>query len=147
MRTCTKCNKEKPVSSFGNDYKAYDRSLEGRIKKRVICKDCTNAVQRERTIRIRATDQFSVGGHIRSRRKLWENYHLTPEQYIEMYESQEGVCVICEFSEAVVVDHNHDTGAVRALLCQHCNVMIGAAKENVTTLARGIEYLSRDVGA
>ncbi len=41
------------------------------------------------------------------------------------------------------VDHCHETGVVRGLLCGNCNVFIGLAKEDVQTLAKAIDYLER----
>jgi hypothetical protein len=38
-----------------------------------------------------------------------------------MLEAQGGVCAICKAAPAAHVDHDHETGAVRALLCFHCN--------------------------
>lgn len=146
MRVCTKCKTKKEETDFPKPV-AIKRQYGTYMKRKPQCKDCVNEYQRYMTVKNSRDDMFLVGSHKRSKRKLWEAYRLTPEQYVDMYESQNGVCAICEFAEAVVVDHDHYTGAVRALLCQHCNVMLGAAKENVTTLARGIEYLSRDVGA
>ena len=45
-------------------------------------------------------------------------------------------------SKFLCIDHNHETGVVRKLLCGHCNKMIGFARESVETLANGIKYLN-----
>jgi hypothetical protein len=42
----------------------------------------------------------------------------------------------------LAVDHDHETGQVRALLCSTCNIMIGHAQDDVSILARAIQYLS-----
>lgn len=59
---------------------------------------------------------------------LLRNYGITINQYNEMLENQNGVCKICsginKSGRALVVDHNHKTGEVRALLCTGCNVKL-----------------------
>jgi hypothetical protein len=54
-------------------------------------------------------------------------------------------CAICERTEndgvTLCVDHNHDTGGVRGLLCYGCNTSLGKFNDDVTLLARAIIYL------
>lgn len=57
-------------------------------------------------------------------------YGITLEQYNEMYKAQGGRCLICErhrdeLLHKLRVDHDHELGIVRGLLCQHCNSLIG----------------------
>lgn len=145
MRICTKCQVEKEEADFPAPVNIQKKNHVYR-KRRPQCKDCVNEYQRRMTVKNNPIDFFEVGGVKRSKRKLWEVYRMTPDEYIALYEAQEGLCAICRESTAAVVDHCHDKGHVRALLCQHCNVMLGAAHDNVSILARGIEYLNRDVG-
>jgi hypothetical protein len=64
-----------------------------------------------------------------------------------MLTSQGDSCKICSTSEpggkgsAFHVDHCHESGLVRGLLCMACNIMLGKAKDNVTTLQNAINYL------
>lgn len=70
---------------------------------------------------------------------------MTPEKFNEMYEKQGGVCAICgskEKGKHFSIDHNHDTGEVRGLLCNSCNMAIGHAKENTLILEKMIRYLN-----
>ena len=57
--------------------------------------------------------------------------------------NQNGACAICGIvsQKPLHVDHNHSTGRVRGLLCTRCNSMIGYARDSVTLLQKGIEYL------
>jgi len=41
----------------------------------------------------------------------------------------------------LAMDHDHKTGFIRGLLCHQCNVMLGAARDNVAVLASAIRYL------
>lgn len=74
------------------------------------------------------------------------------ERYMEMFNAQGGKCAICEQPEttmkhgkllAMAVDHDHATGAVRALLCGACNTGIGKFKDSPDTLKRAIAYLAK----
>lgn len=59
-----------------------------------------------------------------------------------MYSEQDGRCAICDAQhDSLCVDHDHDTGAVRKLLCRKCNTVIGQASDSVAILTRAISYL------
>ena len=69
-------------------------------------------------------------------------YGLTLEQRDEMYKEQSGRCAICgQFNETLAVDHNHNTGGVRNLLCGRCNRVLGNVHESVELLSAMIDYL------
>lgn len=80
-------------------------------------------------------------GHLR------RSYGLTPAQYREMYEQQQGRCAICSCTEAesgrgkFVVDHMHCSGRVRALLCFQCNSGIGFFSESPEALRAAAAYI------
>jgi hypothetical protein len=76
---------------------------------------------------------------------LKKKYNITPEYYDKMFEDQKGQCAICltTSSKALHVDHNHETGKIRALLCPHCNVGLGHFKESLNLLDRAKEYLCK----
>lgn len=77
-----------------------------------------------------------------SYRKL---YGITLEEYEAMLEVQGGVCAMCGGTQerALNVDHCHETGRVRALLCTPCNGMLGNARDSIENLERGITYLRK----
>lgn len=79
---------------------------------------------------------------------LKKKYGLSLEDYYLMLAGQEGRCAICgdEFGEIrkhIHVDHNHETGEVRGLLCQACNVSIGRMREDANVLRKAAEYLEK----
>lgn len=79
---------------------------------------------------------------------LWKNYRITVEQYWIMYENQRGCCDMCkrhssEFKRRLHVDHDHVTGAVRALLCTRCNPGLGYFNHSVERLESAIVYLNK----
>jgi hypothetical protein len=76
----------------------------------------------------------------------FSKYGITKADYDFMFLEQRGNCKICSCSlsydkKSTHVDHCHKTGKVRGLLCLHCNIMIGMAKENQETLKAAIQYL------
>lgn len=71
-------------------------------------------------------------------------YGLEPEQWASMLATQHGRCAICGAhmdNEALVVDHDHATGAVRGLLCRKCNSGLGMFKDSLQNLAAAVNYL------
>lgn len=81
--------------------------------------------------------------------RLRSAFGITPEQYEDMMEFQNGVCAIClkkPRARRLAVDHNHKTGEVRGLLCTRCNhKILGASGENPDVLRRAADYLDKTV--
>lgn len=81
------------------------------------------------------------------KQKLKYKFNMTLEQYDKIFENQNGVCAICDginkSGRRLSVDHNHKTGKIRALLCDHCNHLLGQAKENIIILQSAIDYLKK----
>ena len=80
---------------------------------------------------------------------LGKKYGLTEDRYYEILEEQGYRCAICgalekdSRKERFCVDHCHDTGVVRGMLCFACNVILGNAHDSVPLLQSAIEYLNR----
>ena len=72
-------------------------------------------------------------------------YGLTEETFWIWWEEQDGRCAICrrEFADELDcdVDHDHETLALRGLLCRPCNLGLGAFRDNIGHLRRAIVYL------
>jgi hypothetical protein len=66
---------------------------------------------------------------------------ITGIQFDEMFAVQDGQCAICREGKAEHVDHDHLTGAVRALLCFTCNVALGNVKDRLDILESAADYL------
>ena len=70
-------------------------------------------------------------------------YGIGPAEYGLLYERQGGCCLICRrFDRPLVVDHCHDSGLVRGLLCSQCNSAIGLLGESIEVIGRAIEYVA-----
>ena len=151
-RPCTDCKEVKPFSEF------YTRTENGRPKS--ICKTCDQArwkIYRENPVNqplMYASQKAWVEANKdKSRRasrnsELKKKYGITIEQYEEMLLEQNGLCAICDRVERVrypsqlAVDHDHDSGRIRGLLCQSCNTSLGKLDHSVDILRKAIEYLS-----
>ncbi len=84
--------------------------------------------------------------------EILKSHGLTKDQYDEMILTQENKCAICRKDETckdprndcvrrLSIDHNHETGKVRQLLCHACNTGIGKFKENIELMKQAILYL------
>jgi hypothetical protein len=90
-----------------------------------ICRPCKNA----RVLKHRATPAGRTNWLLSMRRSRLSKFGITPAQYDLMFEAQGGLCAICKkecpSGRNLAVDHDHETGAVRALLCVVCNRNLG----------------------
>ena len=82
---------------------------------------------------------------------LKQNYGITLEDYNRMCEEQDGKCAICGTEDPggnsgvkrFAVDHNHDTGKVRALLCSICNTGLGKFGDKLDLVEKAAAYLRK----
>jgi RNA polymerase subunit RPABC4/transcription elongation factor Spt4 len=82
--------------------------------------------------------------------KKWQTitrkYNLTKDDFDKLFESQGKRCPICWTSEftqwTLNVDHCHVSGKVRGILCNKCNLGLGAFDENPDTMSRAIDYVA-----
>lgn len=79
------------------------------------------------------------------RGKRLERYDMTHADFAARKKAQGGVCAICEKARKLVVDHDHETGKVRGLLCNQCNTALGLFKDDTVSLARAVEYLKQSL--
>jgi len=73
-------------------------------------------------------------------------YGITPEEFTALLEAQGGRCAICGTETpggkgGWHLDHDHDTGAIRGLLCHACNIALGYMGDDQDRLEAAIEYL------
>jgi len=90
---------------------------------------------------IRARNRITV-----KYRRIRKEYGLSPKEYHSLVNRQGGACAICGASPeshfSLHIDHCHDTGRVRGLLCGKCNQAIGLLGHDVKRLAAAMEYIS-----
>lgn len=72
-------------------------------------------------------------------------YGISLDEYNKKIEQQQGVCYICESSpsggKSLAIDHCHDTGIIRKLLCINCNTVLGLVKEDINIMNKLINYI------
>jgi hypothetical protein len=83
------------------------------------------------------------GREKRRRTHYWTKYGVTVEEFERRRDAQ-GMCPICEKSfeeRKAVLDHCHESGILRAVLCDHCNRSLGGFGDDPDLLARAEAYL------
>ena len=86
--------------------------------------------------------------------EMLKDYGITPEDWLRMYKEQDGKCYLCSYEiqmfigqysnknpHAGVVDHCHETGKIRGLLCNSCNLFI--SRIDTSILKNPLEYINR----
>lgn len=135
-KSCKHCHKDKPLSSYYIDRKAKD----GR---RNICKVCDSIKSEEYR-----NDPAKREDYLRKAREKVRKfrYQLSPED-LAILEKRHQCCPICKkpFSNEhkAYIDHDHETGKVRALLCNSCNSLLGYSREDEKILHNAIKYLRK----
>lgn len=138
-KKCGACEEEKPLDQF---YKHKDKDLgvDGQ------CKDCTNDYNNE----WKGKNKEKVAQYgFRSR--LRTAFGITEEQYNELLEKQNNSCALCKknrehFDRRFAVDHDHQSGEIRGLLCFYCNHKLIGRHRDADLLRRMADYVSQGTG-
>ena len=133
MKVCNKCKEEKEHTLF-NKNKASKDGIKS------ICKVCEKAGKK-----------VTYPKEYYKNKKLMLLYGITLDTYNKMLKRQHHKCKICGIHEkhcdtALAVDHNHETGSVRALLCRHCNTGLGQFRDRQEFLLKAVDYLNEYEG-
>lgn len=145
MKKCSKCGDEKSVDEFHNDRSRTDGKFP-------YCKPCAMAVQkRTRNRSPEAMERRAREARLRYSldlnrydKALLKRYGATLDTYAEMLEAQKGVCAICgkpPTDRRLHLDHDHQTGKLRGLLCMLCNQGLGRFRDDAALLTSAIRYL------
>jgi arsenate reductase-like glutaredoxin family protein len=150
---CPRCKETKPVT----EYFKSNHTVHGLG---VYCKPCSTERQKKwidasdagKAARAKRAREWRKDNPMAERRNGLKKYGLTIQEYDARLLAQGSKCAICETTEPLGrgrfhVDHCHDTGAVRGLLCHHCNLGIGNFKHRTDFLSNAISYLSTEGGS
>src|ERR1700752_5364959 len=79
-------------------------------------------------------------GRANHQKRTLRKYQVPEETYDRMLEAQDGLCAIClgppTEKRALAIDHCHNTGRIRGLLCLRCNTALGKFKDDPEILTR-----------
>lgn len=90
-------------------------------------------------------------------KKVRDRYGLGPDDVVALYKKQNGRCAICGTKGDVhelgfydrpvlAIDHDHNSGLVRGLLCSACNLGIGKLADNWKTIYNAYRYVKHHKG-
>jgi hypothetical protein len=135
MKICSKCGIEKPLTDY---HKRSNRPCGVRSQ----CKEC----YKEYPVNLKRRK-----GYMRQY-DLNKSYGITVDQYNELYNNQNGKCAICDKTveekhkgrkKNLCIDHCHDEGFIRGLLCDSCNRGIGLFEDDPELLLKAATYLKK----
>lgn len=118
MKICASCKVEKPIDNF---YKYNRKGKKPSFQS--YCIPCNNAIK----------TKWSANNYNRIRVwKIKNIYNLSEKDFYKLIDSQNCKCALCDkelerstLSKSTHIDHCHDTGIVRGILCSVCNTQLG----------------------
>lgn len=136
-RVCVECKESKRLKQF-------DYCKTCKYERKNVCISC---LRFKKTKYLESNMGDATLTETRSRDSMLKiNYGINIEEYNKMFLEQGGNCKICkihqsELNKRLAVDHCHESGKVRGLLCAKCNTGIGLLQEDISILAEAIKYL------
>lgn len=138
FQVCSRCSQEFELNS-DNFYK----NKSTKTGWGCYCKSCIKEYRRDRPKYVDPDDPTRVNYH---RKRL---FGLSKEEVDQIKKAQDGVCAICKSvaknkdgsPRELCLDHDHETGTIRGMLCQHCNAGLGQFKDSPYLLEKAILYL------
>ena len=133
-KLCSRCQQFLPLDAFGrNRSRANGRAT--------YCRPCTAAY-------IHAWNRRN--GERNHTKWIRRTHNISKQEYDALLERQAGVCAICgarPTRRRLEIDHNHDTGEIRGLLCWDCNIGLGTFRDDARRLRRAADYLGGGANA
>jgi hypothetical protein len=116
LKTCTRCKQEKPLDL--QNFPLHNKTKSGFDS---WCRFCRSSYRNE-----------ICRGRFRN---------VISDENLKYLKNTVKQCVICGSEEKLVVDHDHISGQVRGLLCNHCNRGLGHFKDDPMLLEFATQYL------
>lgn len=119
--------------------------IGGGVKKDCICIEC-KIIGKGSYFNSKCERQIRKDKRVSKKQNKFNSYNLTIDDYVKLYTNQKGCCKICGINQSdlkrkLCVDHCHETGIVRGLLCSKCNIALGMLNDNIENLKSSIKYL------
>ena len=133
MKTCPVCLVDKDESKYW--------------KGQYLCITCQKTKQK--TVWKSRTPKKRLEQHLKYK------YGVSHAEFMDCWEKQNGLCSICSVElpdlmlyegrrRGYAIDHNHETGKFRGILCLTCNTMLGMAKDSADLLKKAAQYLEKN---
>lgn len=144
MKHCRRCDSTKSTTDFPRNRNSKDGYY-------TYCKTCNvdnvTRWRRKNPEHYRRQNQVTAERHRKDGRhwaaQLRYKFGMEPTDYFALLDAQQGRCAICRTDQMdrAHVDHDHDTGKVRGLLCGPCNQGIGLFRDEPERLEAAATYL------
>jgi hypothetical protein len=142
-RRCKICGVRKDLSEFAPDaWESHNKNADVWVRACLVCRGEIDVVRIPAGVESKKLAQKG--------RHLERTYGISLKEYEVLYGQQKGLCAICHRPEPtnngrlfLAVDHDHETGHIRGLLCSKCNVALGLFEDNVKSLAEATRYINK----
>ena len=136
-KTCPDCMQTKSKTEFGR-HPSYRDGLRNQ------CRDCRREYERRRS---RSPENIEATRESRRRSVMKWRYGTTQDEVEKMVAAQNNRCLICNTEgegqgmQRLCIDHDHNTGKIRGMLCRKCNAGLGYFRDNPTLIRTAASYL------
>jgi hypothetical protein len=148
-KKCCTCKKIKQANKFHKDTSRKD----GYAPRCAKCDNINHKEYRKNNPEKIKVQRKKFSGKYKHKYKAYQimyEYNMSIDEYQDMFKKQNSTCAIC-FTQikpdkglrSACIDHDHETGKVRELLCFHCNTGLGMFKDNIGLLENSVKYLKK----
>lgn len=143
-KRCSKCDEILDLSNFRKMPKI-------KCGYRSSCKKCDNKQRRLYLSKMTNDERRNK----RKKEAIKNSHGIDIQEYNNMQIKQNNKCLICGKEESMklhsnikflCVNHCHDSGKIRGLLCNSCNVGLGCFKDNIELIEKALDYLKNNIG-
>lgn len=144
FKVCGTCKTEKSVEEF--NWKKKD------LYRNSVCRSCHSVYRKQhykdnkqkyidKARKWERENKDRVKANVRAYRAT--KYGISLKEYEVLLKKCNGLCMICIKNEATCIDHCHESGEVRGLLCRPCNLALGFFRDNLSSIKNATKYLER----
>lgn len=137
MKRCARCRETKPIACF-SVLKSKNNNID------CYCKKC-RLIHAQRWQKLNTEKHKAYvsgqGRKVQAERVRFVKYGMQAGDFDELEKNQGGVCAICKKAARLCVDHCHETGVVRGLLCDLCNRAVGGFRNDSAVARAAADYI------